>query len=152
MENKHYNLSDSDPCNNGFMNIRSFALLPTWYRPLGWLLTLGAFIAFILIAWLDLQPEPARTFIRTAMLLGLFFVSLSKEQLEDERTSALRTQSFAWAFLFGIGYTIMMPYLDYSLDKLMGKPGLLNDLTGFETLSMLLVCQFAFYRSLKLMY
>lgn len=44
------------------------------------------------------------------LLIGIAVICFTKEKIEDERTVALRTQSMAIAFVFGIGFTIFSPF------------------------------------------
>lgn len=152
MESKHYKMIENKSRNQNLSNIKTFALLPTWFKPLGCLLVLISFLAFIGIVWLNIEPEPARTFVRTSMLLGFFLIAISKDKLEDERTVNLRTQSFAWAFLFGIAYTLIFPYLEFGIDSIRGAGESIRRITSFESLSMLLAMQIGFYHYLKLKY
>ena len=45
------------------------------------------------------------------LLIGIFIICLSEDKVEDERTLVLRTQSMAMAFLFGIGTTLIGPFI-----------------------------------------
>jgi cation transporter-like permease len=50
----------------------------------------------------------------TGMILGLLFLSLSREKIEDERVDKLRAQSMQFAFIFAVISTVTRPLIDFT--------------------------------------
>jgi len=95
-------------------------------------------------------PEWARFLLSTMLLLGLLMVSLSKEKIEDEFIISLRSRSYQFAFIFGLGYTlILLPLVNYIADLIQGSAysPVKNDY--FDVLLLMILVQLVFFNKLK---
>ena len=83
------------------------------------------------------------------MLVGFLIISISKDKVEDEFIKKLRMQSYSFAFIFCVAYSIGMPYIDYLLDVVRGIPAVFKDSGDFMILWMLLCIQVFYFEYLK---
>ena len=89
------------------------------------------------------------------IIIGLLVISLSKEKIEDELIYKLRTQSYRLAFIFGVFFTLIQPYVNASVRLF--KINVLNyDITQvgsnfsyFQILIFMLIIQIAFFEQFK---
>jgi hypothetical protein len=90
--------------------------------------------------------------VKSALLLGLLVISISKEKVEDELIIALRMKSYSYAFIGGVLYVMIMPYINYLLVLLYSNNPKIEGVTDFTILGMLLTIQIFSFRSLKRSY
>lgn len=103
--------------------------------------------AFLMEGDTELLKELSKKGLLVAMLL----MSISKDKEEDELTVKLRMQSYALAFVIGVIYALVMPYIDYGVSKMIKPEGeVFKDLGDFQVLVFMLMIQLMFYHSLKL--
>ena len=84
------------------------------------------------------------------VLIGMLVMSLSKDKIEDEMTIILRAQSYAIAFVVGVLYALIMPYVEFGVSNAVhsgGEP--FKDLGDFQILLFMLMIQLMFYHNLK---
>ncbi len=91
-------------------------LLPNYFKKigLGIILLSILFVVFIVLFLKDSDffqnhKLAFKIFTFDFILFGIFIICLSREKVEDERIVLLRTQSMAFAFIFGVGFTIFGP-------------------------------------------
>jgi len=125
--------------------------LPNSYNKLGIAITAVAFLALLVLGFIENEPEILRDLIKKLILVGLLVVSISKDKEEDELTQKLKTQSYTMAFVFGVLYAVIQPYITYFIALLIGKENKLEflQLGDFQLLFFMLVIQIGFYRMLK---
>lgn len=96
------------------------------------------------------DTEWLRTILRKTLLVGLLLMSISRDKQEDEMTSMLRSQSYAIAFVIGVIYALVMPYVDFGVSNILKPEGeVFKDLGDFQTLFFMLMVQLMFYHYLK---
>ncbi|WP_178984048.1 hypothetical protein [Winogradskyella helgolandensis] len=84
------------------------------------------------------------------LLVGMLIMSLSKDKLEDEMTIVLRAQSYAIAFVIGVIYALVMPYVEFGVSNVMNSGGeSFKNLGDFQVLLFMLMIQLMFYHNLK---
>jgi len=100
-------------------------LLPNYFKKIGlgivliWALIVV--LIFLKIINLHLSEENLsednllllKRLIFTPLLIGLFLIGASKDKIEDELTLLIRLRSILWAFFFGTGYVILIPFMDF---------------------------------------
>ena len=96
------------------------------------------------------DTEWLRTLAKKGLVVGMLLMSISKDKEEDELTVKLRIQSYALAFVIGVIYALVMPYVDYGVSNVV-KPDSesLKDLGDFQVLVFMLMIQLMFYHTLK---
>ena len=88
--------------------------------------------------------------LQKTLLVGMLIMSLSKDKIEDEMTVALRAQSYAIAFVIGVIYALVMPYVEFGVSNIVHYGGeRFKDLGDFQVLLFMLMIQLMFYHNLK---
>lgn len=87
---------------------------------------------------------------KQGLILGMLIMSISKDKVEDERLIAFRSQSYAVAFIMGVVYTLILPYVEFGISNLVHSGGeVYKDLGDFQILIFMLMIQLLFYHNLK---
>lgn len=127
------------------INKNEVALLPKYFKKIGLVVMILAFIPAVVVKSMNVemvqsQKELFRIFTLNAFILGLLFVSWSKDKVEDEMTVAIRLKAMAWTFGWAVLYVIVKPIVDL----LFKDP--IQDLTGQQVvMSMLFVYLIMYY-------
>ena len=80
----------------------------------------------------------------------MLVMSVSKDKIEDEMTISLRAQSYAIAFIVGVVYALIMPYVEFGVSNVVNSGGeVYKDLGDFQVLLFMLMIQLMFYHTLK---
>lgn len=88
--------------------------------------------------------------LQKTLLVGMLIMSMSKDKVEDEMTITLRAQSYAIAFVVGVIYALVMPYVEYGVSNVVHSGGeAFKDLGDFQVLLFMLMIQLMFYHNLK---
>ncbi|GAB5550675.1 MAG: hypothetical protein Sapg2KO_02660 [Saprospiraceae bacterium] len=88
--------------------------------------------------------------LQKTLLIGMLIMSLSKDKIEDEMTISLRSQSYAIAFIVGVIYALIMPYVEFGVSNIVHSGGeAYKDLGDFQVLLFMLMIQLMFYHTLK---
>ena len=88
--------------------------------------------------------------LQKTVLIGMLILSLSKDKIEDEMTISLRAQSYAIAFVIGVLYALIMPYVEFGVSNAVHSGGeSFKDLGDFQVLLFMLIIQLMFYHNLK---
>jgi len=88
--------------------------------------------------------------LQKTVLVGMLIMSLSKDKIEDEMTISLRAQSYAIAFVTGVIYALVMPYVEFGVSNVVHSGGeAFKDLGDFQVLLFMLMIQLMFYHNLK---
>jgi hypothetical protein len=96
------------------------------------------------------DTEVLKYALQKALLFGLLLISVSKDKIEDEMTLGLRAQSYALAFVIGVVYAIVMPYIEFGVSNVVHNGGeAYKDLGVFQVLLFMLLIQVCFYHVLK---
>lgn len=125
--------------------------LPHKFMAIGIGIVLMSFALMILRkVGLDGDTEWLKELLKKTFLIGMLFMSVSRDKDEDEMTIMLRAQSYAIAFVIGVVYALVMPYIDYWVSNAIKPEGeALKDLGGFQVLVFMLMVQLMFYHFLK---
>lgn len=124
--------------------------LPTSFKWLGVVLLVTAFVMFFIRKQFPEHAELIRSIGRTIFIIGLLCISLARDKEEDEMTIALRAQSYAIAFIVGVVYAIVMPYVEFGVSNLVHDGGeAYKQLGDFQLLSFMFLIQIGFYLTLK---
>ncbi len=90
--------------------------------------------------------------VKSLLLLGLLVISISKEKVEDELIITLRMKSYSYAFIGGVLYVMIMPYVNFLIVYLYSSKPKIEGVSDFTILGMLLTIQIFSFRSLKRSY
>lgn len=125
--------------------------LPHVYYKIGFIVAAIAILSmFGRAMFLDGDYEWLKSISRQTLLIGLLLSSLAKDKEEDEMTNSLRMQSYAFAFVAGVIYALVMPYVDYGVSNVVKPEGeVFKSLGDFQLLIFMLMVQLMFYYTLK---
>ena len=88
--------------------------------------------------------------LQKTLLVGMLIMSLSKDKIEDEMIVSLRAQSYAFAFVIGVLYALIMPYVEFGVSNAVHSGGeAFKDLGDFQVLLFMLMIQLMFYHNVK---
>ena len=77
-------------------------------------------------------------------------MSITRDREEDEMTIQLRMQSYAWAFITGVIYALIMPYVQFGVSSVVNNDNeTLDNLGDFQVLLFMLLVQLMCYHVLK---
>jgi len=124
--------------------------LPTYFKKVGWIGVVASLLIIMSTSLYDGDHELLKDILRKLVLAFLFVVVLSREEVEDERIQNFRAQSFSFAFLAGVLYTLFQPLVNWFV-FLIVKPEKANieDLGDFQILWLMLTVYLLFYYILK---
>ncbi|SHH44340.1 hypothetical protein [Winogradskyella jejuensis] len=124
--------------------------LPEVFKWVGALLVVAAFVLFFVKNQFPDSAVVIRDIGRKLFIVGLLCISLSRDKEEDEMTIALRAQSYAIAFIIGVLYALIMPYVEFGVSNVVHSGGeAYKDLGDFQLLSFMFLIQLGFYYTLK---
>lgn len=125
--------------------------LPNSYKKLGLAIVVIGFLSLIILRFVEGEPELLRDLIRKGILVGLLFVSISRDKEEDELTINLKHKSYVIAFIFTVIYAVVQPYITYGIATVIGKENKesLIELGDFQVLFFMLIIQIMYYKLLK---
>lgn len=125
-------------------------LLPNYYKKVGIGLLILSLVTLITRKYLIDDGELIRQIARKGMLLSLLLITMSKEKIEDELIIKLRGQAFAFAFVAGVIYTLIQPFINYIV-ALVVRPekAVFNELDDFIILWFMMVMYLTFFYLFK---
>ncbi len=99
---------------------------------------------------MDGDTEWLKLLFQKTLLVGMLLMSISKDKVEDEMTVTMRAQSYALAFIIGVVYALVMPYVEFGVSNVVNDGGeAFKDLGDFQVLLFMLMIQLMFYHVLK---
>lgn len=90
-----------------------------------------------------------RYVFKYGLLVSLVIISLSKEEVDDEMLQSLKLKSYTLAFLIAIMHTLLLPFINYLVDLMIGKEPVLQESGDWMILWLLLFIQVFYYELLK---
>jgi hypothetical protein len=130
-----------------FEKIKKYQL-PNHFKKIGFGIFILSFIAMFIVAFTINDPQ-LRQFTKYGILFGLLIISISKEKIEDEYIIKIRMQSYTIAFIIGVAYALVLPFVDFLVDYFLKEDAQLKDMGDFMILWMLLFVQVLFFHLLK---
>ena len=107
-------------------------------------------LMFVRAFAIDGETEWLKQLLQKTLLVGMLIMSLSKDKIEDEMTLSLRAQSYAVAFVVGVIYALIMPYVEFGVSNAVHSGcEAFKDLGDFQVLLFMLMIQLMFYHNLK---
>jgi uncharacterized membrane protein YfcA len=91
--------------------------VPNYFKKIGIVLIVLVIVVMFILKGIHYnfdatQKENIKIIYMTLINIGLAFIALAKEKIEDEMFVFLKLKSFYGAFFFGIVFTIIYPILD----------------------------------------
>ena len=120
--------------------------LPVYYKKIGWIGVIVILVAIMSTSLFDGDFELLKDILRKVVLAFLFVIVLAKEEVEDERIQNFRAQSFSFAFLAGVLYTLFQPLVNWLVFSVF-KPekAVVEDLGDFQILWLMLTVYLLFF-------
>tara|TARA_R110002073_G_scaffold152805_1_gene307724 strand:- start:285 stop:656 length:372 start_codon:yes stop_codon:yes gene_type:complete len=107
-------------------------------------------LMFVRAFALEGDTEWLKLLLQKTLLIGLLVMSISKDKEEDEMTITLRSQSYAIAFVIGVVYALVMPYVEFGVDSVIeSNVSEFKNLGDFQVLLFMLMIQLLFFHNLK---
>lgn len=125
--------------------------LPQYFYKVGISIIAITFVMMFVRAFaMEGETEWLKLILQKAFLVGMLCMSISKDKEEDELTVKLRMQSYAWAFITGVVYALVMPYVEFGVSNVVHSGGeAYKDLGDFQILIFMLMVQLMSYHALK---
>jgi len=91
--------------------------LPRFFKKIGFIVIVLAFVPPVVVKSMNLhmlqsQKDLFRLFTFNVFILGLLFIALSKDKVEDEMIFDIRLKSMAFSFISVVFYVIIHPLSD----------------------------------------
>lgn len=143
-------IKDVAECERNRLNKIQNYRLPIYFKYIGFVLFLISFLIIMSRIFIDDQSEIMKELGKKGFLIGMLLISISRDKEEDELTMKIRSQSYALAFVIGVIYALVMPYVDYGVSNVLKPEGeTLKNLGDFQILIFMLMIQLMFYYVLK---
>ena len=125
--------------------------LPHAFLNIGLIISVLAIAAMFYRAFaMDGDTEVLKGILRKVLLIGMLLMSISRDKEEDELTIKLGMMSYAWAFITGVIYALILPYVEFGVDSVINSgTEELKDLGDFQVLLYMLMIQLMCYHTLK---
>ena len=113
------------------------------------IVTFILFFIGLFVNALMIENQVLKYICKYGLLVSLIVISLSKEEVEDEMLQSLKLKSYTLAFLIAIIHTLLLPFINYIVDLLLGKEPVLQESGDWMILWLLLFIQVFYYEFLK---
>jgi hypothetical protein len=135
---------------NRFYKLLEFRL-PHRFMTIGITVVLLSIVMMFVRAFvIEGDTQWLKLLLQKIVVVGMLIMSLSKDKIEDEMTVSLRVQSYAIAFVVGVIYALVMPYVEFGVSNAVHSGGeVFKDLGDFQVLLFMLMIQLMFYHNLK---
>lgn len=122
--------------------------LPNYYKKIGIISAIVIFSLMIAKGFFD-EPSWIKPVLSGLLLIAMLVISLAKDKVEDEYIDSLRSQSYRFAFIIVIIYSLVQPLINYGVGILFDETEKLNGLGYFQVLFFMLVVQLLVFYKLK---
>ena len=125
--------------------------LPYRFLKIGLFISLVSIVVMFIRAFaMEGETEWLKFLTQKVLLVGMLIMSVSKDKEEDEMTQQLRAQSYMIAFIVGVIYALVMPYVELGVSNVVNDSAeMYKDLGDFQVLLFMLLIQLMFYHQLK---
>lgn len=125
--------------------------LPKWFMTIGISISL---VSILLMFFRETLFGEASNVIKEGLqkilLVGMLIMSLTKDNEEDEMTMQLRMNSYAWGFITGVLYALIMPFVEFGVGSVInGSSETYSNLGDYQVLLFMLLVQLMSYHVLK---
>ena len=129
-------------------NNKPRGFLPNYFKWVGCVISLIAIAFVVIIKTFATEFNPvAKVWIKSVdtsfFILGLLFVVLSKDKIEDERTYLLKLEAMRFAFMAAALSVIIIPLTNLIFD------GSIINIQSQELITSMLFVYIIYYRALK---
>jgi len=127
--------------------------LPHYFYTIGMLIAGMAIVMMFVRAFaLEGDQEVLKEVFKKVLLIGMLLMSVARDKVEDEMVVKLRMQSYTYAFVAGVIYALVMPFVEFGVSNAVHSGGeSFKDLGDFQVLLFMLMVQLLCYQALKRM-
>ena len=127
--------------------------LPHYFYKIGMLIAgLAIVMMFVRAFAMEGDQEVLKEVFKKVLLIGMLFMSIARDKVEDEMVVKLRMQSYTYAFVAGVIYALVMPFVEYGVSNAMKPEGEeFHDIGDFQLLLFILMIQLLCFHTLKRM-
>ncbi|MFD1314467.1 hypothetical protein [Namhaeicola litoreus] len=130
--------------------LQKIKFLPYHYKKFGFVLLIISLISLAILTFTDYSSVLMNNISKSALLVSLLLISISMEKNEDEYTMQLRARSYVMAFIFGVVYAILQPYINYVVALFVKREAAdFKELSSFVIIWFMLFIQLGFYYTLR---
>ncbi|MAN58960.1 MAG: hypothetical protein CMC08_03895 [Flavobacteriaceae bacterium] len=122
--------------------------LPNYAKKIGAIIAILSISALFILKGIDSDSIWTRYIVRNLFVMGLLAISLSRERIEDEMIKSIRSQSYAIAFIVGVLYAIVQPYVTFGVSYLINRENALLELNHWQLVTFMLLIQVMFFHAL----
>lgn len=128
--------------------------LPNKLKPIGWIIAITSFIAFLFTRNAGLDNFLWLFLIKNIGVLGLAMVTLSKEKIEDEMLNSLRGKAMLFTLFCIIFFIILTPFITVLLSGLITDDfrSTAFELSQYNTLSCVMLMYILGFETMKRLY
>jgi hypothetical protein len=129
--------------------------LPNKFKRIGFGLFIASVISTVIFSFIIESMNNQHLLdkiVKTVAILGLLLISISKEKIEDELIIKLRMQSYSYAFIVGVLFFLIMPFINYGYLLIKGSVLKMEGVSDFTILGTILVIQIYSFGLLKKAY
>ena len=132
---------------NKLINFR----LPQYFYTVGMgIVGLSIVLMFVRAFAMDGDTEWLKLILQRTLVVGLLLMSVARDKEEDELVVKLRAQSYTYAFIVGVFYALIMPYVEFGVSNVVHSGGeAFKDLGDFQVLLFVLMVQLLCFHTLK---
>lgn len=127
-----------------FIRFKNFQLTNR-YKRIGIFLFILFLAGMIGLKFIEGEPSWIKMMFRNGMIVSLLMASLSKEKIEDELVVTVRSQSYRIAFLIGVIYAVIQPYVYYIVEFILDTGKGEFSMGYFQVLFFMLLIQLALF-------
>ena len=127
--------------------------LPSYFYKIG-LLVIGVSIIIMFVRAFAMEGDTQwlKLLLQKTMVVGMLLMSVARDKDEDEMVVKLRMQSYTYAFVAGVLYAIVMPFVEYGVSNALKPEGeAFHDIGDFQLLIFILMVQLLCFHTLKRM-
>ena len=127
--------------------------LPHYFYKLGMMILGVSILAMFVRAFaMEGDTQWLKLLLQKTLVVGMLFMSVARDKYEDEMVVKLRMQSYTYAFVAGVVYAIVMPFVEYGVSNVLKPEGEeFHDIGDFQLLLFILAVQLLCFHTLKRM-
>ena len=130
--------------------------LPNKFKIVGLVIVIVSFLSiFTSLDTYMLEEKFYNLFKRIALsgtVLGLLIISISKEKIEDELMTKIRTQSYHYAVIGTVLFYLIFPFISFIIVSIFSSMPKIEGSSDVSVLGVLLFTQILTFRKLKKAY
>jgi hypothetical protein len=127
--------------------------LPAYFYKIGMLVIGASIIAMFVRAFaMEGDTQWLKLLLQKTLVVGMLLMSVARDKHEDEMVVKLRMQSYTYAFVAGVIYALVMPFVEYGVSNALKPEGeAFHDIGDFQLLIFILMIQLLCFHTLKRM-